>query len=75
MFKLSISTAAILLLAAPAFARDAKCGDPSHDAAMSHDQSTAMFVEKGHDAGSGTPAGGKGVCALDISDLREGDDT
>ncbi len=75
MFKLSISAAALLLLAAPAVAKDAKCGASSRDAAMTHEKPTAMFAKKGSDADSGKPACRKDVCALDITDDRDGDDS
>lgn len=49
MSKLLISTAAVLMLAAPAFASGSKCDSPAQDQWMSKADLTAVFVEKGYD--------------------------
>ena len=49
MTRLLISTAAVLMLAAPAFAEDLKCDVPDQTTWMSQEDLTAMYVEQGYE--------------------------
>jgi hypothetical protein len=75
MLKLSISAAAVLLLAAPSFAGDAKCAAASQGNSVSQPYPTAMSGEEHHDAAGIKSKGGKDACALDINDSRKRSDT
>lgn len=49
MSKLLLSTAAVLMLAAPAFAEDMKCNVPDQTTWMSQEDLTTMYVEQGYE--------------------------
>ena len=49
MSKLLLSTAAVLMLAAPAFAEEMKCNVPDQTTWMSKEDLTAMYVEQGYE--------------------------
>ncbi|KKN75392.1 hypothetical protein LCGC14_0381360 [marine sediment metagenome] len=49
MSKLLMSAAAVMMLAAPAFAEEMKCDVPDQTTWMSQDDLTAMYVEQGYD--------------------------
>lgn len=49
MSKLLLSTAAVLMLAAPAIAEELKCNVPDQTTWMSQEDLTAMYVERGYE--------------------------
>ena len=49
MSKLLLSPAAVLMLAAPAFAEDMKCNVPDQTTWMSQEDLTTMYVEQGYE--------------------------
>lgn len=49
MSKLLLSTAAVLMLVAPAFAEDMKCNVPDQTTWMSQEDLTTMYVEQGYE--------------------------
>lgn len=49
MSKFLLSTVAVIMLAAPAFAEDMKCNVPDQTTWMSQEDLTTMYVEQGYE--------------------------
>lgn len=49
MSKFLLSTVAVVMLAAPAFAEDMKCNVPDQTTWMSQEDLTTMYVEQGYE--------------------------